>query len=445
MFQNKPDDAVAQPQDTETLRNELGILRSKVADLSSLIEVSIIINSTVDPDRLISLVIEKAQAVMKAEASSVMLVNHEKNILECKVALGEVGEQVMSTMHLKMGEGIAGWVAKHGQPQIVPDVLKDPRFTSKIDHSTGFQTRSILAAPLIVKEKVIGVAEVINRLDGAAFDTDDLELFCTFCRQVALAIDNVRMVHIEIEKQKLEQQLDAAKFIQQSFMPAEFPNSSDRNYAVAAKSIPAKSIGGDFYDLIEFDSGTVGFAVGDVTGKGIPAALYMARLVSDFRIYCQMHEYPAQVLKSLNNVLVERSRRGMFVTFQYGLLDPSTGEFRYANAGHLPFIRISQEKNKVEFIKDAKTVPLGILPDLNLEEKKLQLDEGDSIVLITDGIVEAKSQSGARYSFEKVVKQFSKPCQSVEELVSGMIAEVRDFSDGSEQYDDLTIMALKWQ
>ncbi|MFQ5863800.1 MAG: SpoIIE family protein phosphatase [bacterium] len=429
----------------EEVRQELSNLRAKVEALSSLIEISIIINSTLDLDKLIGLVMEKAQSVMKAEASSVMLIKEDKKILECAVALGKVGDQVKKKMHLQVGEGVAGWVAAHGKPQIVRDVLKDPRFSPKLDKTTGFHTRSILAAPLMVKDKIIGVAEVINRIDGKAFQEDDLELFSTFCRQVAMAIENARMHHLELEKQKLEQQFEAAKIIQQSFMPEVLPSSPSQQFEVAAKSLPAISVGGDFFDFIEFDDHTIGVAVGDVSGKGVPAALFMARLVSDFRIYTQIYKDPSQVLKALNKVLVERSRRGMFVTFQYGLLNASDGRFSYANAGHIPFIRISSKDRTVELLHEASSVPLGILPTIALQEKSIQLNRGDCVVLITDGIIEAKKKSGEAYSLKRTLEMVSKPKQSASEIVERLIDDVQKFSQQTEQHDDLTIVALKWQ
>ncbi|MCH6559324.1 GAF domain-containing protein, partial [candidate division KSB1 bacterium] len=264
---------LSSPEASEDLSKELAYLRSKVSDLSSLIETSIIINSTLELDALVRLVMEKAQSVMKAEASSVMLLNDEGDSLECTVALGEVGEQVKK-IQLKIGEGIAGWVALHGKPQIIPDVSNDPRFSSKTDSSTGFQTRSILAAPLKVKDKVIGVAEVINRLDGKPFDNDDLDLFSTFCRQVAMAIENTRMHKLQMEQQRLQHELESAKIIQESFMPEILPDLVNSQFSIAAKSLPAAMVGGDLYDFIQFDSNTLGIALGDVTGKGVPAARY---------------------------------------------------------------------------------------------------------------------------------------------------------------------------
>ncbi|MFQ5707464.1 MAG: PP2C family protein-serine/threonine phosphatase [bacterium] len=424
-------------------QEEIGYLRAKVEDLSSLIEVSIIINSTNDLDSLIGLVMEKAQSVMKAEASSVMLKTKD-DTLECAWALGEVGEQVKKKMHLKIGEGIAGWVAEHGSPLIVPDVSKDPRFSSRIDRSTGFQTRTILAAPLIVKEKLIGVAEVINRVDGKAFDEDDLKLFSTFCRQVALAIENARMYHLELEKQKLEQQLQAAKVIQQSFMPENFPSSEDQQFEVAAQTTPATAVGGDFYDFIEFDKDTLGVTVGDVSGKGIPAALFMARLVSDFRLYTQVYQDPAQVMEILNNTLSERSRQGMFVTFQYGVLNASEGRFAFANAGHIPFIRVSPLDNKVELLNHSKGVPLGIVSGFSYGQSEVRLKKGDRIIMITDGVIEAKNKTGQPYSLERVLEFLTPAKKSVEAMVDALMQEIHRFSAGSPQHDDITIVGLKW-
>src|SRR5574341_161415 len=152
------------PSSQHDVRDEIEALQAKVATLSSLIEVSIIVNSTLDLDSVLSLVMEKAQAVMEAEASSVMLINEKTGMLEWEVALGEVGTQVMQKIQLRVGEGIAGWVAQSGQPLIVPDVSKEPRFSKRSDEATGFKTRSILAVPLKVKDRIIGVAEVINPL-----------------------------------------------------------------------------------------------------------------------------------------------------------------------------------------------------------------------------------------------------------------------------------------
>ncbi|MDZ7343542.1 MAG: SpoIIE family protein phosphatase [candidate division KSB1 bacterium] len=423
---------------------EIESLRAKVANLSSLIEVSIIVNSTLDLDSVLSLVMEKAQAVMEAEASSVMLINEKTGMLECEVALGEVGQQVKKTIQLRIGEGIAGWVAQNGQPLIVPDVSKDSRFYRKSDELTGFKTRSILAAPLKVKNKIIGVAEVINPLHGKAFTEDDLDLFSTFSRQVALAIENARMHRAMLEKQKLDQQLESARSIQESFMPQTFPEDPYGRFEVAAKSIPATQIGGDFYDFILSENDTLGFVVGDVSGKGVPAALYMARLVSDFRVASQLHRDPAQTLHKMNDILVERGRRGMFVTLQYAVLNVVTGLVHFAIGGHLPVYWLSRNGTSGEFVTAGGGPPLGIMSGTKYVPKSFQLMTGDYLVSFTDGIVEAKNINGEQYSMQRLGELLRRPWSSPHELVEYVVETVREYTKGMPQQDDLTVVAVRW-
>ena len=428
---------------TQVIDRELSNLKARVKDLSSLMEISIIINSTLDLDELIGLVMEKAQTVMKAEASSVMIIDEEKNILICPVALGEVGEKIKK-IEIPIDKGIAGWVATHGESQIIPDAYKDPRFNPKIDKETGFLTKSILAAPLKIKDKTIGIAEVINRVDGEAFDEEDLKLFSTFCRQVAMAVENARIHQLELEKQKIEQQLEAAKFIQQSFMPEGYPASPDQPFEVAATSIAATSVGGDFYDFIQFNNDNVGFAIGDVSGKGIPAALYMARIVSDFRIHTQLTNNPGKVLNNLNKILVDRSRRGMFVTSLYGILNSATRTFNFSNAGHLPLILVQNNGQNVKLIDGPRGIPLGVVTDFNYEQENIKLNAGDSIILISDGVIEAMSRDEEMFSIQRLVNILSNPSVSAQSTVDSILQNVQNFTHGAVQHDDLTILVIRW-
>jgi len=436
-----PELAFPQPN----VHDEIESLKGRVATLSSLIEVSIIVNSTLDLDSVLSLVMEKAQAVMDAEASSVMLINEKTGMLEWEVALGEVGEQVMKKIQLRVGEGIAGWVAQSGQPLIVPDVSKDARFYKKSDEATGFKTRSILAVPLKVKERIIGVAEVINPLHGKAFTEDDLDLFSTFSRQVALAIENARMHRAMLEKQKLDQQLEAARTIQESFMPQTFPEDPQNRFEIFAKSIPATQIGGDFYDFMMFDNDTLGVVVGDVSGKGVPAALYMARLVSDFRVASQRYRDPAQTLHKMNEGLVERGRRGMFVTLQYAQLNAATGAVNFATGGHLPVYWLKKDGEACEFIASGGGAPLGIMPTTQFVPKSIQLAPEDFLVTFTDGVIEAKNTDFVQYSMQRLKEFLCRKWSSPKELVEHVVEDVRKFTKGMSQHDDLTVVALKWK
>jgi sigma-B regulation protein RsbU (phosphoserine phosphatase) len=423
--------------------SEVADLRAKVEALSSLMDVSVIINSTLDLDDLMVLVMEKAQSVMKAEASSVMLISTEKNVLVCPVALGEVGEKIKK-IELPIDKGIAGWVATRGESLIVPDAYKDPRFNPKVDEETGFRTRSILAAPLKVKDKTIGVAEVINRSDGQAFNEEDLELFSTFCRQVAMAVENARIHQLELERERIEQQLETAKSIQLSFMPDDYPTSPNQKFQVAAKSLAASSVGGDFFDFIEFSENEIGFTIGDVSGKGVPAALFMARMVSDFRLFTQIYHEPSHVMKVLNNVLFERTHRGMFVTTLYGILNPSAGEFTFSNGGHHPLMKVSANQEDIELLGGGSGIPLGVQADFEFKQETIRLKQAESLVLITDGITEAKNKNGDAYGEERLFEALKQPKNDAQEIVDSLLADVQNFSDGTDQHDDLTIVVIKW-
>lgn len=440
-----PETFTAPPETaTSNLPTEVAALKNKVANLSSLIEVSIIVNSTLDLDSVINLVMEKAQSVMAAEASSVMLINEKTGMLEWEVALGEVGEEVKDKVQLRLGEGIAGWVAQNGQPLIVPDVSKDARFFKKSDDVTGFKTRSILAAPLKVKNRIIGVAEVINPLHGRAFTDDDLDLFSTFSRQVALAIENARMHRAMLEKQKLDQQLEAARTIQESFLPQRCPTDAEGRFRIAARSIPATQIGGDFFDFVSYEQDAIGMVIGDVSGKGVPAALYMARLVSDFRIHSKNNGSPNAVLQTMNEILVERGRRGMFVTLQYSLLEVASGKVSYASGGHLPLLWLHANGLRGEYMASGGGAPLGITRDTRFIPRTIQLQPGDYLVSFTDGIVEAKNSAGKQYAMEHMSKKLQRQWDSPQELVDFVIQDVQNFTDGTHPHDDLTIIALRW-
>ena len=433
------------PAPQQAMLAELEALKTRVENLSSLIEVSIIISSTLDLDTLISLVMEKAQMVMNAEASSVMLLNEQTGMLEWEVALGEKSEAVKnSKIQLRLGEGIAGWVAQRGEPLIVPDVSTDPRFFKKSDEATGFKTRSILAVPLKVKDKIIGVAEVINPLHGKAFTEDDLDLFLTFSRQVALAIENARMHRQMLEKEKLEQQLASARIIQESFMPQAFPTDAAHRFEVAARSIPATHIGGDFYDFIEFDDDSLGLVIGDVSGKGVPAALYMARLVSDFRFYTQLNRDPVATLARINDILVDRGRHGMFVTLQYALVDLASGRVEVASGGHLPPHWLRDNGTRGEPLELGAGGPLGIIGRMQFDLHQLHLLHGDTLIFFTDGVVEAKNKKGEQYSMQRLAKFLRRSWQTPQQLVDAVVESVSHFSRGVPQHDDITVVAFTW-
>jgi sigma-B regulation protein RsbU (phosphoserine phosphatase) len=217
---------VTKKREEQETRAQVARLERRLRQLGSLMEVSVLIGSSLDLTEVLNSVMQKAQDVMDAEASCVMLLNERTNKLEFEVALGEADstlETLKKTVTLDLGQGIAGAVAVTRTPELVADVAADARFFRDADKITGFTTRSLLAAPLIVRDKLIGVAEVLNPRGGGRFTPEDLELFATYCRQVAVAVENARLHKVLLDRQREQQQLEFAALVQQSFLPQRCP------------------------------------------------------------------------------------------------------------------------------------------------------------------------------------------------------------------------------
>jgi GAF domain-containing protein len=205
---------------------DLERLQAKIRRLHGLIETSAIVTSTLDLDEVLRLILEKAQSVANAEASAILLYNPETGRLEFEVALGEKGGLIQSLrpkITLELGQGIAGTVAKTRQVEWVPDAVRDPRVARGMDATTGFVTRNVLCGPMTIRDRLIGVAEVLNLAHPDLCGPDDLEIFETFCRQAAIAIENARFHKVLVERERERQQLEFASVIQQSFLPSQFP------------------------------------------------------------------------------------------------------------------------------------------------------------------------------------------------------------------------------
>lgn len=412
-------------------------LQKRVEGLTLLIDVSTLISSTIELDHLMPLVMEKAKGIMAAEACSILFYNRETNKLEFEVAMcgdESASEILKKKITLDMGQGIAGWVAQNLTPLVIDDVSTDRRFFRGADKITGFTTESIIAVPLLGRSGLIGVAEIINpkRKDY------DPAIFALLCRQFAIAIENALFHKESIERERLKQQLEIASALQKSFLP-ESPVLKKAALTVSAVNISASKIGGDLYDFVEPRDGKVGVLIGDVSGKGISAALYMAKFISDFRYITHKVAEPGSALNHLN-ALLSRTPRGMFLTAVYAVLDIVKGDLKISVAGHPPFLWLTEAETRVMDILSGP--PLGILP-VEYPSTDLSLRKGDRLLFLTDGVFDAKNREGERLGFEKTV-DFIKNHRNEERLMEKIVDYVNDFSKGVEQADDLTMVEVRW-
>jgi sigma-B regulation protein RsbU (phosphoserine phosphatase) len=411
-----------------------------VENLRKVLALNGVLNSTLKLNELLALIMKTSSEVMHSEVASLLLIDEVSNELVFRVALGGKGAELEEKFRVKMGEGIAGTVAATGTPEIVNDPQKDPRFAKRCDNSTGFITRAILCVPMKAKGKILGVLQAINPIQGKGFHPEDLELFETFADQAALAIENARL-HGEIVKQeKAKQALKIAHEIQQNFLP----DLTNRQYGIdlCALTLPAFDVGGDLYDVIALSQDRLGVILGDVSGKGVPAALYMVRAMSEYRFLAPQAKDPAELLTTLNQRLSVNSPFGMFLTIVCLVIDKNTNTIQYSSAGHLPILLRKAADSSTEILKGAQSPPLGLTPETSFFLNAVHLEPGDALFLYTDGVVEARDKRGKEYTIERLAKCVKEEASSAKEYSERIFENVRQFTAGADQHDDITALTV---
>ena len=299
-----------------------------------------------------------------------------------------------------------------------------------------------LAVPLVSQGELIGVLNLGPRLSEQDYSSDDRKLLDNLAAQAAPALRVGQLVRQQqaeaATRQRFEQELEVAKLIQQNFLPKQLPELS--GWQVSAYYRPAREVGGDFYDVIPLPEGKVGFVVGDVTDKGVPAALVMAATRSVLRASAQRLVNPGETLERVNEHLCPDMPEKMFVTCLYGVLDPATGHFRFANAGHdLPYVKTAEGSEELR----ARGMPLGLMPGMPYEEKETVLQPGDSLLLHSDGVVEAHDPEGAMFGFPRL-KQCVADYPGGSELIDRVLSDLHAHTGpDAEQEDDITMVVLQ--
>jgi len=299
-----------------------------------------------------------------------------------------------------------------------------------------------LVVPLVTQGELIGTLNLGPRLSEQDYSSDDKRLLATLAAQAAPAIRVAQLVREQAaeaaERERYAQEMKVAQLIQQQFLPRELPKLPE--WQVAAYYGPARVVGGDFYDFIDLDEGRIGLVVGDVTDKGVPAALLMARTHSILRAEAPRLVAPGAVLARANDLLAAEMPERMFVTCLYLVLEPATGRVVYANAGHnLPYVRTAG--GVVEF--RATGMPLGLMPGMTYEERTSHIGRGDSVLLYSDGIVEAHDPAGEMYGFPRLKADMATELAG-SELLDELLERLHAFTGrGWEQEDDITMVALR--
>jgi len=396
-------------------------------------------NSSLDPARLLHEIIESTKAMVEAEASSLFLLTDDGASLELTIPTGPATAQV-SGKKIPADHGISGWVVQHQEPVIIEDVQKDARFKGELLKKPTFQSNNMMCVPLNNnKGTTIGVLQVIN-VDSGYLTKEMLTLIQTLANQAATALENVKVKQQQLASELLNKELEVATRIQAGFFPQSIPELA--GYEVAGCSIPAKDVGGDYYDIIvQPEHQQCGFVVADVTGKGVPASLLMATMRASLRANIQNN--PTDLVTAMQHVnqdIFRDSPSDKFITSVYLTLHYEQHWVEYVNSGHNPPYLVKDQISTL----DESGLMLGIMDPIDFPSARVSMEAGDVLVLFSDGVTEATNPAGELYSeerFEQWLIQHRK--LNVEQLKEALLNEIKLFADGAEQSDDITFILLK--
>lgn len=356
-------------------------------------------------------------------------------------------EQVLRSEEYEPGEGLIGAVAQTRRPVLIPHATEDDRVARHEDPSLIIH--SLAAAPITFRDRSLGVLAVANPADGQALNETDLSLIHSLAEQAGLAIHNLDSMESILEKNRLDLELSLASGIQEMLLPKRFPKSSELE--IDAQYLPARKVGGDLYDIFPLDDHRIGFAVADVSGKGVPASLLMAICQSNLRHIARQSFSPAEVLRTVNATIGEEIRQDMFITVLYAIIDLANDEIVFARAGHeLPLIVQRDRESGLYDVAfpGSEGMAIGMVPaDLFnevIEDQRCAFHKGDVLVLYTDGVTEAMNADGSEFGGSRLADVARGLRESpASEINLGILERVNRFAAGRPLHDDLTVVTVR--
>jgi len=412
--------------------------------LEILLRITKSLGQEIQLDPLLKLIVAEVTGAMQAERSSLLLVDRKKpDELVSRIAEGS------QEIRIRFGVGISGTCAQSRQTINIPDAYKDSRFNPAFDKSSGFRTRSILTTPIIDKSsnRLIGVVQVLNKKGPGAFTEDDEKFLDAICVHLGIALQRAEMVEAYLESQIVAKSLELAKEIQLGLVPKDFPAPPEfQDLDIYAAMIPALEVGGDLYDFFFLDKDRLCFIIGDVSDKGVPAALFMAMTRTAFRMSAMAApDSIARTLTRVNQFLCESNPQQMFVTAFAGILDLKTGRVDYSDAGHEPPFILRPSGDVLKVFKVGGIV-LGFLPDYEYGGGNLQLEPGDALVLYTDGVTEAMNMEHALFGADAIETTLAKQGSGVgsQKIIKLLLDDMSVFVGEARQSDDITALVLHY-
>jgi sigma-B regulation protein RsbU (phosphoserine phosphatase) len=410
--------------------------RYALAELSSILEATKSLNSTIDLAELMNIILQLASRQTSAERGTVFLVDHESSQIWSLVGLGLEQQEI----RMPIDQGIAGYVASSGETVNLADAYKDPRFSPESDRKLGFRTRSLLCLPIHNKDgHIAGVLQLLNK-KGGPFNAADEGFLQAISIHAALALENARMHRAMLAQQRLERDLALARGIQASLLPDQPPRLPEFEIGVFHRS--SQMVGGDYYDFLTLDPDTLMMVVADVEGKGVASALMMSNLQAMLHTLVNHLHSLERLVEAVNNLMVADQRQRKFMSMFVAMLDRRHRGLHYINAGHVP-PAVVRSSGEVEYLTQGGMV-VGVLPGESYERGFLLLEPGDVLLACTDGITEASDAAGEEYGNERLVATLQQNrAASAQGILDKVIADVDQFSRAGTHEDDRVVLVLK--
>lgn len=406
--------------------------------LALLYRLSQTFNSTLDLDEVLNRVIDEVIAATRAERGFLML-RDAGGQLTFRAARG-LDHRTIESPEFQISRGLAERVARDGQPMVTSDAQSDMWLRERAS-VVLLGLRSILCVPLQIKGATLGVVYADNRMQAGIFTEADLELLGAIASSAAVAIENARLYQVAFEKGRMERELQLAREVQTNLLPRETPRLPGWDFA--AHWQPAREVAGDFYDFIPEDGGRLGLVIGDVSDKGMPAALFMAFSRTVIRASLIGARTPVDGVAHANRLICADTTNSMFVTLFYAQIDPAPGELTYVNAGHNPAWLYRTEAGDLTRLTRSG-MALGVDDTTAFEQRTVRLNPGDFVVLYTDGVTDALNADEQEFGLERLRHTiFVNRRRPAAELVAALEGTLREFTGPTAPFDDITIVAAQ--
>ncbi len=393
--------------------------------------------SILDLPMLFTRIGELLRRLLDFQFFTIWIINENDGVLESRFST-RFGEPVELHERLPVHRGLVGEAIKGGKLVNASDVRKDPRY-----HMQNKESRSELIVPLVYKSTVMGVLD-LEHTRSNYFNEDHERTLTTLASQIAISIENARLYQrVAQQEQRLEHDLEMAREVQLRLLPHRPPEHEHAEFA--ARFLPARAIGGDLYDFLRYDSTSSALAIGDVSGKAAPAALYAALVSGIMRSAGSTHLAPAEMLALLNDSLQERHVSAQYVAMVYAVWNDENMTLQIANAGATQplFYRARPDGGTIDVVR-AEGFPLGLFPNVRYEEISLATRPGDALVFLSDGITDAQNTAGEMFGTERVIELLRRNCRAgAMELASTILAAVSAFQGEADRFDDETVVVLR--